>query len=139
MSRLATPAVSNGKPDRADVCRLKDGHAGTGDREGQLQTAVFAIQSGSDKAGFKHGARRNSRLGYHPDFAVYHLGRVLVTGLGTGLEVFPGNILGEIEHGVENVAPMTGEILAPAQAPDVEHFVYQEIEIPAVDCLRHGF
>ena len=96
---------------------------------------MLGIKAGSNKSGFIQVVHRSLRFRNHPYLAVHQLRRLFVPGIRAGQEMVPGDILGEIEHGIEYVASLAGEILAPAQALDVEQFVYQEIEIPAVDRL----
>ena len=121
------------------IGRLKQGHAGIGDSHGELQSAVFSVQAGRDKSGLVQVVHGGLGFWNHPDLAVHQFRRLLVPGLCAGQEMVPGDILGQIDHGVEDITSLAGEILAFAQALDIEHFVYQEIEIPAVDCLGHGF
>ena len=87
------------------IGRLKQGHAGVGDSHRELQAAVLGIQAGSDKSGFIYIFHGGLRFRDHPYLAVHQLRRLLVPGFRAGQEMVPGDILGEIEHGVETSRP----------------------------------
>ncbi len=102
---------------------------------GQLHAAVLEILRGGHEPGLAKRRQRYAHFRNEFDARAVE-GRFVQIGLAiVRRELFLGDLRGRVERRVERLARMLGEARTARQALDVQQFVKNEIEIPAIQQL----
>ena len=123
---------------RADVRRLEPGERRLADRVRQLHAAVLLVERAGHQPRVGEDLQGLRDLGDHLDLAVDEPRLVLVGLPVVRREVLGGDLLGEIEDGVERLPGVLGEPRPLGQRLDVQPLVEQEVEVAAGQDQRRG-
>jgi hypothetical protein len=112
-----------------DVRAREHGRAGLRHDERQLQTAVGPIECRGGERSLVVRGERLARFGNGPGAAVQDARLIPVAGGGVRRELCGGDLLGGVEHAVEEGAVVVPEALPAAQAFDMQDVVELEVEV----------